>query len=206
MTVVLINSLKLINKIVVLIIKKINYLINLLSFKINRIEYPIFPKINGRVFIKNKGTMQFGENVVINSDMKSNPIGGDNKTILICTEGAKLIIGNNTGISNSCIYARNKIRIGDNVFIGGGCKIYDTDFHSLDHRKRRLNEAETEVVVKPVNIKDNVFIGAHSIILKGVTIEECSVVGAGSVVTKNIPPNEVWAGNPARFIRKIQII
>jgi len=29
-----------------------------------------------------------------------------------------------------------------------------------------------------------------------------AVVGAGSVVTKDIPDNEVWAGNPARFIRK----
>jgi len=201
-----INSLKLINKIVVFINKKFDYLINLLSFTINRIEYPVFPTIEGRVLLKNKGTMQFGESIVINSNMKSNPIGGDSKTILICNEGAKIKIGNNTGISNSCIFAHNEIKIGNDVFIGGGCKIYDTDFHSLDYRKRRLNEAETEVNVKPVEIKDNVFIGAHSIILKGITIGECSVIGAGSVVAKNIPPNEVWAGNPARFIRKNQII
>ena len=43
----------------------------------------------------------------------------------------------------------------------------------------------------------------RSIILKGVTIGENSVVGAGSVVTKDIPSGEVWAGNPAKFIRKI---
>ena len=47
------------------------------------------------------------------------------------------------------------------------------------------------------------FIGAHSIVLKGVTIGKHSVIGAGSVVTKNIPDNEVWAGNPARFIRRL---
>ena len=55
----------------------------------------------------------------------------------------------------------------------------------------------------PVVIEDNVFIGARCIILKGVTIGENSVVGAGSVVTKSIPANEIWAGNPAKFIRKI---
>ena len=47
------------------------------------------------------------------------------------------------------------------------------------------------------------FIGANSIILKGVTIGERSIIGAGSVVTKNIPDDEIWAGNPAKFIRKI---
>lgn len=55
---------------------------------------------------------------------------------------------------------------------------------------------------KPVSIGNGAFIGAHSIILKGVSIGEKSIVGAGSVVTKGIPDGEVWAGNPAQFIRK----
>ena len=58
-------------------------------------------------------------------------------------------------------------------------------------------------VTKPVRIGEDVFIGAHSIILKGVTIGDRSIVGAGSVVTKAIPADEVWAGNPARCIRRI---
>lgn len=56
----------------------------------------------------------------------------------------------------------------------------------------------------PVVIKDGVFIGAHCIILKGVTIGEKSIIGAGSVVTKSIPDGEIWAGNPAKFIRRIE--
>ena len=55
----------------------------------------------------------------------------------------------------------------------------------------------------PVVIENNVFIGAHCIILKGVSIGENSIIGAGSVVTKNVPANQIWAGNPAKFIRKI---
>ena len=53
-----------------------------------------------------------------------------------------------------------------------------------------------------VHIKKKAFIGAGSIITKPVTIGEYAVVGAGSVVTKDIPDGEVWAGNPARFIKK----
>ena len=58
-------------------------------------------------------------------------------------------------------------------------------------------------VKSPVIIEDNVFIGARSIILKGVTIGRNSIVGAGSVVTKSIPSNQIWGGNPAKFIRNI---
>lgn len=53
-----------------------------------------------------------------------------------------------------------------------------------------------------VHIGNDVFIGAHTIITKNVTIGDNVLIGAGSVVTKDIPSNEVWAGNPARFIRK----
>lgn len=53
-----------------------------------------------------------------------------------------------------------------------------------------------------VYIGNRVFIGANTIIAKSVTIGNNVLIGAGSVVTKNIPDNEVWAGNPARFIRK----
>lgn len=59
------------------------------------------------------------------------------------------------------------------------------------------------VVGKKIIISENVWIGAGSIVLSGVTIGDKSVIGAGSVVTKNVPPNQLWAGNPAEFIRKI---
>lgn len=53
-----------------------------------------------------------------------------------------------------------------------------------------------------VVIEECAFIGARTIIIKPITIGKRAVVGAGSVVTKNIPDNEIWAGNPARFIKK----
>lgn len=55
-----------------------------------------------------------------------------------------------------------------------------------------------------MRIKEGAFIGVNTIITKPVIIGKCSVVGAGSVVTKDIPDYEVWAGNPAKFIRSIQ--
>ena len=81
--------------------------------------------------------------------------------------------------------------------------MFTTDFHSLDSIIRASSEDQKHKICAPVVIEHNVFIGARCIILKGVTIGENSIVGAGSVVTKSIPANEIWAGNPAKFIRKI---
>ena len=53
-------------------------------------------------------------------------------------------------------------------------------------------------------IKKLAFIGTGTIITKPVTIGFNSVIGAGSIVTKNIPDNEIWAGNPARYIKSIE--
>lgn len=53
-----------------------------------------------------------------------------------------------------------------------------------------------------VHIHKRAYLGMNTLIVKPVTIGENAIIGAGSVVTKDIPANEVWAGNPARFIRK----
>ena len=75
--------------------------------------------------------------------------------------------------------------------------------HSLDYQVRKNNRNDN-VLSSEIRIKSGAFVGSRCIILKGVTIGEHSIIGAGSVVTKNIPNNEIWAGNPAKFIRSIQ--
>lgn len=51
-------------------------------------------------------------------------------------------------------------------------------------------------------IGNDVWLGMRVIVLPGVTIHDGAVIGTGSIVTKDVGPYEIWAGNPARFIRK----
>lgn len=143
-----------------------------------------------------------GNNVRINSGFERNVVGGYRQMTIDIGSRAKLIIGNQTALSNSTIVCRQLIAIGDHVFIGGGCNIYDTDFHSLDPQKRQ--DKFQVPMTAPIIFDNHCFIGAHTTILKGVTVGEGAIIGAGSVVAKNIPPYEIWAGNPVRFIKKVK--
>lgn len=175
-----------------------------LQFYLNEVKLGKGLKVKGflKVHITRRGKVNIGSSLELNSGANHNIIGRQQKCIF-WVEGV-LTIGNNVGMSATAIICNNHISIGDNVKIGGGVVIYDTDFHSLDYRKRLKRSLDLKhQITKPVIIKNHVFIGAHSTILKGVTIGERSIVGACSVVTKNIPSDEIWAGNPARFIRKI---
>jgi acetyltransferase-like isoleucine patch superfamily enzyme len=49
-------------------------------------------------------------------------------------------------------------------------------------------------------VADKAIIGANATLVAGIRIGEGSVVAAGAVVTKDVPPNEVWGGNPAKFL------
>lgn len=184
------------------IIKLPNKLYNFLILKYYNVSYEKDLRINGRLFCvsNNKYGIKIGKGVSINSCRSSNPIGGDIRTQLFAKGSASIRIGDGSGISNATLFACESIVVGKNVFIGGSTKIYDTDFHWIDFKDRISKEGGA---TKPVEIKDGAFIGAHSIILKGVTIGEKSIIGAGSVVTKDIPNGEIWAGNPARFIKKV---
>lgn len=156
----------------------------------------------GTVYFRNFGMITIGNNVSVNSHRIADPIGGDTKTMLLAGVGGELILHDGVSISNATIFASKHIEIGEQTCIGGSVKIYDTDFHSSDADKR-LN-GNVDVPSKPVNIGKRVFIGGHSIILKGVTIGDEAVIGAGSVVTKDVPAGEIWAGNPAKFIKKVK--
>lgn len=149
-----------------------------------------------------KGGITIGDSVNINSCPNADPIGGETRTIFYTHHGGRIVIGDGVGMSNCVLCAHNLIEVGDRATIGSGVKVYDTDFHPLDAELRQKGYQGT--VTKPVHIGDDTFIGAHSIIMKGVTIGAKSIIGAGSVVTKNIPPFEIWAGNPAVFCKKIK--
>lgn len=180
-----------------------NRIYNALIMKYRHVTHGKNLRINGRIyFVSNTADgIVIGDDVSINSCLGSNPIGGDTRTILFAKGKGKIRIGDGCGISNATLFACDSITLGNQVLIGGSTKIYDADFHWLDF-ERRMSELGGET--SPVVIMDGAFIGAHCIILKGVTIGEKSIVGAGSVVTKSIPNGEIWAGNPAKFIRKVE--
>ena len=118
------------------------------------------------------------------------------------------------------LYGDGVISIGANSYIGelstiqavgahcveihDGCAIshnvriytqsYDADF-DFAHKERATKSGN-------VRIECNCWIGANTFISPGVVIGSNSVVGANSVVVKSIPPNEIWGGVPAKFIRK----
>ncbi len=163
------------------------------SFKTNGIPY---------IMVALGGDFTIGNNFQMNNGIRGNPIGCYNRCTFFVDKNAKLDIGDNVGISQSALICHDKITIGNNVKIGGGVKIYDTDFHSLNPLQRNSNDDLKFKKTAAIIIEENVFVGGYSIILKGVTIGKNSIIGAGSVVTKDIPPNEIWGGNPATFIRQ----
>jgi acetyltransferase-like isoleucine patch superfamily enzyme len=130
--------------------------------------------------------------------------GSNGKCRIEVRDKAKLSIGESVGISDVTITCHERITIGNQVMIGFGVQIRDTDSHSLnpEDRKNYLKDWINKKTA-PIIIEDNVFIGACSFVLKGVTIGQNSIIGIGSLVTKNVPANEIWAGNPAKFIKKL---
>lgn len=106
-----------------------------------------------------------------------------------------MTVGKNFGRLNGVILDPSHcwlITIGDNVTMA-------PRVHILCH------DASTKVFlgytkIGRVNIGDNVFIGAESVVLPGVNIGSNVIIGANSTVTHDVPDNTVVAGSPARVI------
>jgi putative colanic acid biosynthesis acetyltransferase WcaF len=109
---------------------------------------------------------------------------------------ANLNIGNNVGIDNEVyLYSMDKIMISDGVDISYGSSLF-TGSHDY-------NDKNFQLITKSIILKKNIWICAESFIHPGVQINEGCVIGARSVVTKSIGDEyAVFAGNPAKFIKK----
>jgi len=103
------------------------------------------------------------------------------------------IIGDNSRIHSGCFL--EMVNVGNNVFIGPNV-VFTDDPHPM----KCLYYKECK---GGVTVEDLVKIGANSTILPGVRIGRNSLIGAGSVVVKDVPPESVFAGNPAKFIKGI---
>ena len=168
----------------------------------NNVKFDSFPKIYGIPVIRNRGNFTIGRNCIITSRQTVNPTGGNARCFFFVAPNCQLIIGNNVAISNAIIHVKTAIEIEDNVMIGGGSQIFDSDFHSINY-EQRMQRPDNTFIKSKTTLKYGSFIGANSIILKGVTIGEKSVIAAGSVVTKSVPANEIWGGNPAKKIKNV---
>ena len=103
-------------------------------------------------------------------------------------------------IGNFCSIARE-------CYIGGASHALDwvstsgCFYLNYNYKGMCYNEADYQWY-RQTKIGNDVWLGIRTIIQGGVSIGDGAVIGAGSIVTKDVGPYEIWAGNPARFIRK----
>ena len=126
---------------------------------------------------------------------------GDNTKLGAFVEIQKgAAIGENCKISSHTFICEG-VTVQDNVFIGHNVTFINDPYPRATIADGSLQTEEDWDVV-PTLVEKGASIGSSVTILCGVTIGAGAMVGAGSVVTKSVPPGEIWAGNPARFVRK----
>ncbi len=93
--------------------------------------------------------------------------------------------------------------IEDGVFIGHNVTFINDKFpRAINPDGSMQTEADWSVV--PTRIEKGASIGSSVTILCGVSVGAGAIIGAGSVVTKSVPAGEIWAGNPAKFMKKVK--
>jgi acetyltransferase-like isoleucine patch superfamily enzyme len=159
----------------------------------------------GRLIVRvaRRGSIRIGSHFNATSRHLTNLVGFPHPCILCCYGEGRIEIGDCSGMTGAVISARQLVRVGNHVNIGGGVRIYDHDFHSLDPIQRRTRESDqANVRSAPVEIGNDVFIGAGSIILKGAKLGDGCIVGAGSVVGRGeYPAGTVVRGNTEKLRR-----
>ena len=171
-----------------------------------RIESGVSLQYPGRIRIGD-GT-GIGRNVTLRANTDQSPgieLGKGvsiNDAVVINANRGRVTLGDRSWLGPFClIYGNGGVAIGRNVLVAGHSSI-NTVSHSAERCDIPVNDQP--VVIDPVVIEDDVWIGLNAVVLQGVTIGHGSIVGAGAVVTKSIPPWSIAVGVPARVIGRRQ--
>lgn len=97
--------------------------------------------------------------------------------------------------------------IADGVIVGGAqhpiewVSTSPVFYRGKDSIKKKYCEHDRPTD-RTTQIGNDVWIGDRAMLKAGINIGDGAVIGMGSIVTKDVGPYEIWAGNPAKFIRK----
>ncbi len=149
-------------------------------------------------------------NIHPTADVQSDNIGQNTNIWQFCVVLPEVKIGDNCNICAHC-FIENKVFIGNNVTIKNGVYLWEgitiEDDVFIGPNVTFVNDkypkSKQEFELQFTTISKGASIGAGATILGGIIIGENAMIGAGSVVTKDVPAGELWFGNPAKFVRKI---
>ena len=106
--------------------------------------------------------------------------------------GSRVFIGQGTHLS-----VTQPMSIGNDTIIGAGSFLL-TNNHRFDSREIPIRDQGYDT--EPLDVGEDVWIGANCVIMPGIEIGKGAIIGAGSVLTKPVGCYEIWAGVPARKI------
>ncbi len=165
-----------------------------------KVVFPGARLIRLPIDIRNKKCINFGKNLTTGKGCRIEAYPEVLNNICIS-------IGNDVEMNDYVhITAMNKVTIGNNVLLAS--KIYISDCSHGSYSGNQDDDSpltipnKRKMVIKPVIIKDNVWIGEFVSILPGAQIGEGSIIGTMSVVTGHIPANCIAVGAPAKVIKK----
>lgn len=147
--------------------------------------------------------VRLGQNVKLSKfiNLYGCEIGDDTKVGAFVEVQKNARVGKRCKISSHTFICEG-VSIEDNVFIGHGVTFINDTYPRATNPEGEL-QSEADWKVESTLVKKGASIGSGSTILSKVTIGENAIVGAGSVVTKDVPANAIVAGNPAKFLRKL---
>lgn len=113
-----------------------------------------------------------------------------------------IVIGEQSFINSGCVlYVGNGITIGGNVSIAANCVLAPTNHEfadaSVPHQRQGFRPSKGGI-----QIEDDVWIGAGTVILDGSIVKVGAIVGAMSLVRESTEPFGIYAGNPLIQIGK----
>jgi acetyltransferase-like isoleucine patch superfamily enzyme len=169
-----------------------------LYFEIKRHYYKLrYPNVRLAKGVIIKGSLKVSGSVKVS-------IGADSrlgKEVEIYGSG-QLWVGQNVSLNGSKIGCDRIISIGDDCLISD-CFLADSDYHNLEPHLRHSFPGPK--VTAPIQIDENVWVGARATVMKGVHIGRNSVVGLGSIIRKSVPENVVVIGNPQQVVKHFDV-